>query len=349
MSKKFKLHDSYAKKIEDEKKQRRFSTVKKGWGNGFVDHAVLNRKMFHPYFLGAWIGILFFKFLVIVLPYQVQMFIGRCLGRALGAISPSRKYILKCNLKLAFPMMSDEERRIMAHKVMENTGMAIFETGMAWFWSDRRLLKRCYIDEEELRKARELAKTGKPILALTAHFLTLEITARLYATFITPGVGIYRPSEHPVWEYTQVKGRLRKNIALIDHKDPKSMIKSLMRGIPVWYPPDQDYGRKASVFVPFFGVDKAATVVGTHNLAKVKGTRVQPIWTIRENGRYRLYVGAPLENFPTDDVVADTRRCNEIIEDMIRMAPEQYLWLHRRYKTVPEGMNPEERYPKIIR
>ena len=115
--------------------------------------------------------------------------------------------------------------------------------------------------------------------------------------------------------------------------------------MPIWYAPDQDYGRKVSIFVPFFAVKEAATVVGTRNLAKVKGTLVQPAWTIREGSKYHLYVKAPLNNFPTDDEVIDTTRINQVIEKMILMAPEQYLWLHRRFKTAP---NPEEkRYPGL--
>ena len=118
-----------------------------------------------------------------------------------------------------------------------------------------------------------------------------------------------------------------------------------MRNLPIWYAPDQDYGKTASGFVPFFGVDKAATVVGTHNLARVKNTLVQPSWTIRKDGKYQLFVGEPLENFPTEDATQDTILVNQVLEQMIRMAPEQYLWLHRRFKTTPEGE--DNRYPMI--
>ena len=118
-----------------------------------------------------------------------------------------------------------------------------------------------------------------------------------------------------------------------------------MKSLPIWYAPDQDYGRKVSIFVPFFAVEKAATVTGVHDLSKIKNTLVQPSWTIRVKDGYRLYVSAPLDNFPTDDEVADTARCNKVIENMIKIAPEQYLWLHRRFKTVPDGE--PSRYPEI--
>ncbi len=345
MARKIRLHDSSARQQREAEKQHRFSTVERGWGKGLVDHPILNRKMLSPYFWGTWIFLFFFKWLIILLPYPVLMFLGKTLGKLLGNIIPSRKYVLKRNLELAFPDLDEEARRKLRHEILTNSGMAAFETGIAWYWSDRRFLKHVRIDEDELKKAKELAATNCPVLVMTCHFVTLEIMARAYALLIKPGIGVYRPSDHPVWEYAQVKGRLRNNLALVDRRDPRSMIKALMRGYPIWYAPDQDYGRRVSVFAPFFAVKEAATVTGTHDLARVKGCKVQPSFTVREGSYYHLYVREPLKDFPTEDVMADTAYCNRIIEDMIKMAPGQYLWLHRRFKTAPEGQ--PGRYPKI--
>lgn len=346
MSKKpIELHPSWQKKAREERENKRFTIVQKGWGKGFVSKATLVKQMFHPHFWGAWFCIFLLWLTVTILPYPVIMFLGRKLGHILGKISPSRKYVLNRNLELAFPDMSKEDREKLSLKVQENSGQALFETGMAWFWSDRRLLKHACIDENQRKKALEIAASNRPILVLTAHFVHLEIMARLYALYVTPGIGVYKPTDHPVWEWAQVHGRLRDNIALVDRRDPRSMIKALMRNLPIWYAPDQDYGPKASVFVPFFGVEKTATVVGTHNLARVKNTQVQASWTIRKNGKYQLFIDDPLDNFPTDDEVLDTIRINKVIEKMILMAPEQYLWLHRRFKTTPEGES--SRYPLI--
>ena len=258
---------------------------------------------------------------------------------------PSRRYVLTTNLKLAFPKLDEKRRKIMERRVLENSGVAIFETGIAWFWSDRRLLRHAVIDEKELQAARELAAQNRPTIVLTAHFVHLEIMARLYALLIKPGIGVYRPSEHPVWEYLQVKGRLRDNLALVSAKDPRSMLKAMMRRVPIWYAPDQDYGSKVSIFAPFFAVEKAATVTGTHDLARFKDTVVQPSWTVRDHGKYILHVLPPLQDYPTEDVYADTVRVNKILEDMIMTRPDQYLWLHRRFKTRPEG--DPERYPEL--
>ena len=343
--KKFKLHDSFHRQEKERKKQRRFSLMGSGWGKGFVSEALFSKKMLHPYFWGAWLGAGCFYLLVVLLPYPVQMFLGRLLGRLIGAIKPSRRYVLKTNLKLAFPQMSETERQVMMKRVLENSGVAVFETGIAWFWSDSRLLRHVKYDEKEIAEARKLAAENKPTIVLTCHFVHLEIMARVYALLIKPGIGVYRPSEHPVWEYLQVKGRLRDNLALVSSKDPRSMLKAMMRKVPIWYAPDQDYGAKVSIFAPFFAVEKAATVTGTHDLARFKDTIVQPSWTMRDHGKYVLKVLPPLDNFPTEDVLADTVRVNKILEQMIMSRPDQYLWLHRRFKTRPEG--DPERYPAL--
>ena len=339
--KKISLHTSFSKR----QKQHRTVNRDKGWGKGLTEKAVFTRKMLYPTFWGAWLAIFTLYISVKLIPYPLLMKLGKSLGKIMARVIKGRRYIVDCNLKLAFPQMTDKERSELAEKIFENSGMAVFETGMAWFWSNKKILKYTIIDDEELERARAIAASDARILVLTCHFVTLELMARMYALTIKPGVGVYRPSDHPVWEYAQVKGRLKSNLALVDRADPRTMIRALMKSLPIWYAPDQDYGRKVSIFVPFFAVEKAATVTGVHDLSKIKNTLVQPSWTIRVKDGYRLYVSAPLDNFPTDDEVADTTRCNKVIENMIKIAPEQYLWLHRRFKTVPDGE--PSRYPEI--
>lgn len=342
---KIKLHESNKQHSKEQAKKHRFALVGKGWGKGFVKDAVLTKNMFLPYFWPSWLGMGIYALMIIVLPYRVQLCLGRLLGKLFYRLLKSRVYVAERNLKLAFPSMSPEERQSLVKRIMENSGIAIFETGMAWLWSDRRLLKRAVIDPEELKAAQQLAAENHPTIVLTCHFMTLEIMARLYALLIKPGIGVYHPSDHPVLEYTQVKGRLRSNLALVNNKDPRSMLRAMLQKVPIWYAPDQDYGPKVSIFAPFFGVEKAATVTGTHDLARVADTIVQPSWTIREHGKYRLRVLPPLKDFPGPDALADTIRCNRILEKMIESAPDQYLWVHRRFKTVPEGET--TRYPKL--
>lgn len=341
MVKKIQLHTSFAKR----KKQHRNIDRERGWGRGVTTGIKFSRRLLYPNFWGTWLVMGMLYLLVTLLPYPAILAFGKFLGMIMGRVIPGRSYIVERNIALAFPELDEAARRKLKKEICQNAGMGVMETAMAWFWSDRRLLHHAHIDEQELARARELAQKNTRTLVLTCHFVTLELMARLYALLIKPGVGVYRPSDHPVWEYMQVNGRLRCNLALVDRTDPRSMIKALMQGYPIWYAPDQDYGRRVSIFVPFFAVQHAATVTGTHDLARVKGTVVQPSWTIREKDGYHLYVKEPLADFPTEDAHADTAACNKVIEEMIRMAPEQYLWMHRRFKTAPEGEPP--RYPDI--
>ena len=271
--------------------------------------------------------------------------LGTMIGRLMHRLLKGRRYVVTQNLKHAFPQMSEAERTDLERRIFENAGIAVFETGMAWFWSDARVKRLLIIDEQELAAAKALGEANTRTIAFTCHMVTLELGARLYALAIKPGIGVYRSSDHPVWEYIQVNGRLRSNLALIDRKDVRSMVKAVMKGYPIWYAPDQDYGITSSVFVPFFGVKDTCTVTGLHDLARIKDVKVQPFWLIREKSGYRMRVLAPLENFPTDDAVADTALGNRYVEDMIKSAPEQYLWMHRRFKTVPEGE--PSRYPEV--
>ena len=226
------------------------------------------------------------------------MALGRLLGRTMQRILKPRRYVVSTNLKLAFPQMSQEERDQLQKRIFENAGMAIFETGIAWFWPDWRIKRMLIIDDKELALAKELAKENTRTIAFTCHMVTLEIGARLYALAIKPGIGVYRSTDHPVVEYVQVKGRLRSNLALIDRSDVRSMVKAVMKGYPIWYAPDQDYGLSSSVFVPFFGVEKTCTVTGLHDLARIKGVKVQPFWVVREKEGYRLRVFINRHTFP---------------------------------------------------
>ncbi|MCR5084179.1 MAG: LpxL/LpxP family Kdo(2)-lipid IV(A) lauroyl/palmitoleoyl acyltransferase [Succinivibrionaceae bacterium] len=340
--KKRKLHTDW----ETRKREHRKMDRESGWGKGWTGRPRFQISLLRPSYLGIWLMIGLLWLIVTLLPYTIIMWLGRMLGLTLVRLIKNRKYVTDCNLRLAFPDMPQEERDRLARKIFINSGQAVFETGIAWFWSDRRLLRHSAVDEEEIKRARELIEVQhKRVLVMTAHFVTLEIMARLYALHVAPGIGIYRSSDHPLWEYLQVKGRLRSNLALVDRNDPRSIVKALMSGHPTWYPPDQDYGPRVSIFAPFFGVENAATITGPHDLARIKNTVVQPYWIIRSHSKYHLHIGAPLEGFPSADARADTIRCNRAIEKMILMAPEQYLWVHRRFKTAPPGE--PSRYPEI--
>lgn len=303
--------------------------------------------MLAPKYWPIWLWTIIMR-LIILLPYPIFMRIGRYLGLTARFIVKRRVKITEQNFKLAMPELSENEINKLVREHFANVGMALFETAMAWYWSDKRLKKLVHIDEEQLKKARELSEKNCGIVVLTCHFVTLELMARIYGTYIKKGVGVYRPNDNIVMEYLQVKGRTRSNLYLVDRRNIKPIIKALMKGLPIWYAPDQDYGRKVSIFVPFFAVKEAATVTGTAGFAKVKNTVVQPSYSIRlpNYKGYKLVIDDILTDFPTNDDIVDATKVNKVIEDIIRKAPEQYMWLHRRFKTHPDP-NAPSRYHDI--
>ncbi|PLO32976.1 LpxL/LpxP family Kdo(2)-lipid IV(A) lauroyl/palmitoleoyl acyltransferase, partial [Klebsiella sp. 28] len=216
-------------------------------------------------------------------------------------------------------------------------GMGLMETGMAWFWPVRRIAR--WTDTIGFEHIRDVQAQQRGILLIGIHFLTLEMGARMFG-MNEPGIGVYRPNDNPVIDWLQTWGRLRSNKDMIDRKDLKGMIRALKKGEVVWYAPDHDYGPTASVFAPLFAVDQAATTSGTWMLAKMSKACIVPFVPRRKpNGKgYELIILPPECSPPLDDAETTAAWMNKIVEQCIMMAPEQYMWLHRRFKTRPEGM-----------
>ncbi len=182
-------------------------------------------------------------------------------------------------------------------------------------------------------------RSSAAFLLIGIHFLTLEMGARMFG-MNEPGIGVYRPNDNPVIDWLQTWGRLRSNKDMIDRGDLKGMIRALKKGDVVWYAPDHDYGPTASVFAPLFAVDQAATTSGTWMLAKMSKACIVPFVPRRKpDGKgYELIILPPECSPPLDDAETTAAWMNKIVEQCIMMAPEQYMWLHRRFKTRPEGM-----------
>ena len=247
-----------------------------------------------------------------------------------------RAEIADRNLQLCFPDMPEEKRKAMVVANFESVGMGLFETGMAWFWPDWRIKR--WFRTDGFEHIYEIQKERKGIIVVGIHFLTLELGARIIG-ISTPGIGVYRPNDNPVMDWIQTIGRLRSNKSMLDRKDVKGMIRALRDGEILWYAPDHDYGPHKSVFAPFFAVEKAATITGTSILVKAGRAVLIPFTPRRLPGGkgYELLIQPAAEGFPEDDDVAAATFMNHIVETEILRAPEQYMWLHRRFKTRPEG------------
>lgn len=293
------------------------------------------RAFLHPRY---WLTLILIgvMYLISWLPYFIQFRLGQGLGRLAMKVIKKRGKTIARNLELCFPEMPQAERDAIARKNIDNTGLAMFETGMAWFWPDFRVKR--HVSYEGFEHLEALEKQGKGALMIAVHSLNLELGARAFG-LVAPGVGVYRPNNNPCFDYFQFKGRVRSNKYMVDRKDVKGMLRALRNGERVWYAPDHDYGRRRSTFAPLFAVEKACTTTGTSLLADASDCALVPFAMVRntDSGQYTLKVFPPLDAFPHNDPDAAAAYVNKAIERSIMEAPEQYMWLHRRFKTRPEG------------
>lgn len=272
-----------------------------------------------------------------MLPYRMQLLMGKGLGRVFYGIAKRRRNIARRNLDLCFPHKSSEEKERIVKGVMASAGIAFFEMGMAWFWPKWRLDRIYTIEgEEHLQQAQA---DGVGVILMAFHFTHVDLGGKLLGRSFSID-GTYRPHNNPVYDLVQMQGRERHTAkgTAIPRGDVRAMVKALRAGRPLWYAPDQDYGPKHSIFVPFFGV-QAATITATSQLARLGKARVIPFTQARkaDGSGYHLVVSPPVELFPSGDDEKDACTINRIAEEHILNNMEQYLWVHRRFKTRPES------------
>ncbi len=291
-----------------------------------------------PKYWLTWLGVIIL-YSISWLPYKLQLAMGRALGRLLLKIGSSRKKVALKNLELCFPDMTAAERQRILKVNFENTGIALFETGMGWWWPDWRIKRKFTVTGiEHFEKAKQ---EGKGVLLLTVHYLSAEIIGRGIG-HAHPLVIFYRPHNNPLMEFFQFRGRGRSNKYMLGKRDVKGLIKALRDKESCLYLPDQDYGRNRSLFVPLFAVKEAATTTGTLIFARQKETVTMMMLPKRndDGSGYTLEMTPALEGFPTENDENDVIRVNQEVEKAILRKPEQYMWLHRRFKTRPNEDDP---------
>lgn len=289
----------------------------------------------HPRYWLTWFG-LGVLFLLVQLPYPVLNRLGIWLGRTSMRFLKRRVSITRRNLQLCFPdLPSDQlEARIVSN--FESLGMGLLETGMAWFWSDARVKR--WFDVSGLHNLKKAQENKKGVLVIGVHFMSLELGGRAMG-LCQPMMAMYRPHNNKAMEFVQTWGRMRSNKAMLDRKDLRGMVHALKKGEAVWFAPDQDYGPRGSVFAPLFAVDQAATTSGTFMLARLAKPALVTVVLVRKalGKGYELVIQPELQDYPIDDEMAAAAYMNRVIEKEIMRAPDQYLWLHRRFKTRPAG------------
>ena len=293
------------------------------------------RSLLAPRHWPAWLGVAAIG-LIAHLPQVVLPWLGRRLGALVLRIPSARRRVAAANIKLCFPELDATQQTALVEANLRDIGSMMVEFALGWMGSDRRIASLSTRIEglEHLEAARAC---GKGVLLVGGHFSHLELCARLVSQRIRIA-GMYRRMDSTVFEWVVLRARLHYAAAMFDKDDIRGTVKYLRGGGTLWYAPDQDMRSKDTVFVPFFGVP-AATITATHHLARMSGAAVIPFFHRRLPGRqgYVLRLGAPLANFPGPDVLDDTARVNACIEEMVREAPEQYLWVHKRFKTRPPG------------
>jgi KDO2-lipid IV(A) lauroyltransferase len=239
--------------------------------------------------------------------------------------------IARTNMGICLPELSDQQRELLLKEHFKSLGVGLFETALAWWGSKPRIARLTQLDgTQHLRAALE---RGRGAILLSAHFTTLEIGGRVLCDQLSHEVNImYRPTANAVLERFLARNRSHQAKRAIPRDDVRTLITSLKANEPVWYAPDQAYRKKGAEMVPFFGIP-AATNTATSRLARMTGAAVLPYFQERlPSGQYRMVIYPMLENFPSDDPVADAKRFNALIEAQVRKVPEQYLWIHRRFK-----------------
>ncbi len=293
----------------------------------------MQSRLVHPRYWGVWLVLGLYR-AIVLLPHPVLMALGRHLGRFAMRVLRSRVTIARKNIDACFPEISEAERRSLLTAHFESLGMGLLEAGMAWWWDREKLLALAEI--RGFHHLEQAAAKGKGVLLFGAHFTSMEIGGSILA-YKFPLDVMYRHSNNAAVEYVMSNARRRVCRHLIERAEVKELLRSLRQGRAVWYAPDQNTQRKKAVFADFFG-HKAATTPATARLAQITGAAVVPFRTVRTTGgkRYRLEIEAELMDFPSGDVVRDTQRTNGIIERWARDRPEQYLWIHRRFRTRPD-------------
>ena len=281
-----------------------------------------------------WLGLGCLR-LLCLLPNRAALAAGRAMGRLAHALAGERRLIVRRNLELCFPELSPEERNALARRHFEALGMSLIEMGWGrWANDDRLLAVTTLKGVEHLTRATD---AGQGVILLSAHFTTLELSGRVLALNSPSFDAVYRRNRSDFVTDILRSGREVSADDTIEKRDIKKMVRSLRAGRPVWYAPDQSYDRKGAEVVEFFGIPTMHTTA-TSTLARLGRAVTLPYFPRRlADGRYEIEILPPLDDFPSGDAVADTRQYVGALEAHIRRCPEQYLWIHRKFKNLPEA------------
>ena len=282
---------------------------------------------------------IFMMWLLHFLPLPVLAWFGNGLGLLLYALAGERRKVATINLRLCFPEMDEAKRAQLVRQCFMAFARSLIERGILWWSSGERIKSLVRVKGLEHYEA---VKSG-PVILLAPHFVALDVGGSWLSQH-GDMFSVYSNQKNPRFNAKLLEGRSRfgKQLLISRQQGLRPVVKALQKGLSFYYLPDQDLSIKDALFIPFFGVP-AATLNTVSRLAEITGARVVPCITrmLPHGQGYELQFYPAWENYPSGDGIADTRRVNEFIEQRVLEMPEQYFWLHKRFKTRPEG---EERF-----
>ena len=293
---------------------------------------MINTNFIHPKYFSTWILILLMRVGVFI-PFRLQVFLGKIIGKLIYPVMTELRKTAYSNISNCFPEKKQPQVTLLVKQHFEAIGISLFETANAYYASDRKIKKMLTINNEQ--HFTEALKKEGGIILLCSHFMPLMLGSR--ALLINHTIAnIYRPQNNQLFDQVMVRGYVKNGAVMIKSTDTRSILKAINNSLPIWYAPDQDLGKNNSIFAPLFGI-QTATTTATSRLAKNNNTRVIPYSFLRTKHGYEMSFDKPLKNYPSGDAIKDASKTNQILEKQILKNPEQYLWIHRRFKTRPDG------------
>jgi lipid A biosynthesis lauroyl/palmitoleoyl acyltransferase len=293
---------------------------------------MLKIEFIHPKFYPTWILILLMRIGVFI-PFQFQVILGKAIGKLIYPFMKKLRETAYSNISNCFPEKKQPQVTLLVKQHFDAIGISLFETANAYYGSDRKIKKLLSINNKHFFS--DALKDEGGIILLCSHFMPLMLGSRALLLENTIA-NVYRPQNNKLFDKVMVKGYTKNGAVMIKSKDTRSILKAIKNSLPIWYAPDQDLGINNSVFAPLFGIE-TATASATSRLAKNNNTRVIPYSFIRTKHGYEMSFDKPIKNYPSNDPIKDATTTNKILENQIIKAPEQYLWIHRRFKTRPDG------------
>lgn len=291
----------------------------------------------HPRWWPTWLAVFIIQAAAKV-PLRLQWWFGEKIGELTWRFAARRRHITETNIRLCFPELTEKEKQALVKQSFRANGIGVMELGLAWFRDPKSFLPITKV--HGLHHLDDALARGKGVLLLGGHYSTLDLGGSLVTEFINADV-MQRDHNNPLLNAVMTRARERRYGQVLDARNLRGLLRQLKKNRIVWYATDQDYGRKDIVFAPFFGVP-AGSITATSRIAKSSGCAIVPFSHFRctDGLGYDIYFQPALDNLPSGDDLTDATLVNQTIENEIRRQPDQYLWMHRRFKTRPSKQDP---------